>query len=216
MNTGAEAVESGIKVARKWGYEVKGVPDGQAKIIVAAGNFHGRTTTIISFSDDPVAHDHYGPYTPGFVTRARTATWQRCAGAITDDVVAVLLEPIQGEAGRARSRRPATWPGSASLHPRAQRAVHRRRDPVRARPDRPHAGLRARGRRRRRLPARQGARRRHRPGLGGRCRSRRARRAAARPARQHVRRQPARLRGRTRGGRAAADRRVPGAGHPTR
>ena len=70
MNTGAEAVESGIKVARKWGYEVKGVPDGRAKIIVAAGNFHGRTTTIISFSDDPDAHDHYGPYTPGFVTRA--------------------------------------------------------------------------------------------------------------------------------------------------
>ena len=68
MNTGAEAVESGIKVARKWGYEVKGVPDGRAKIIVASGNFHGRTTTIISFSDDPVAHDHYGPYTPGFVT----------------------------------------------------------------------------------------------------------------------------------------------------
>ena len=56
MNTGAEAVESGIKVARKWGYEVKGVPDGRAVIIVASGNFHGRTTTIISFSDDPLAH----------------------------------------------------------------------------------------------------------------------------------------------------------------
>ena len=67
MNTGAEAVESAIKVARKWGYEVKGVPDGRALIIVATGNFHGRTTTIISFSDDPVAHDHYGPYTPGFL-----------------------------------------------------------------------------------------------------------------------------------------------------
>ena len=65
MNTGAEAVESAIKIARKWGYEVKGVPDGQAKIIVAAGNFHGRTTTIISFSDDSSAHDHFGPYTPG-------------------------------------------------------------------------------------------------------------------------------------------------------
>ncbi len=67
MNTGAEAVESAIKVARKWGYEVKGVPDGRALIIVATGNFHGRTTTIISFSDDPEAHDHYGPYTPGFL-----------------------------------------------------------------------------------------------------------------------------------------------------
>ncbi len=98
MNTGAEAVESAIKVARKWGYEVKGVPDGRAKIIVAAGNFHGRTTTIISFSDDPVAHDHFGPYTPGFVT-VPYGDLAALEAAITDDVVAVLLEPIQGEAG---------------------------------------------------------------------------------------------------------------------
>src|SRR3546814_16198346 len=66
MNTGAEAVESGIKIARKWGYEVKGVAANQANIIVAEGNFHGRTTTIISFSDDPEAHDNYGPFKPGF------------------------------------------------------------------------------------------------------------------------------------------------------
>ena len=98
MNTGAEAVESGIKVARKWGYEVKGVPDGQAKIIVAQGNFHGRTTTIISFSDDPVAHDHYGPYTPGFIT-IPYGDLEALRNAITDDVVAVLIEPIQGESG---------------------------------------------------------------------------------------------------------------------
>ncbi|HET9647013.1 MAG TPA: ornithine--oxo-acid transaminase [Microlunatus sp.] len=98
MNTGAEAVESGIKVARKWGYEVKGVPDGRAKIIVAAGNFHGRTTTIISFSDDPEAHDHYGPYTPGFV-RVPFGDLTALEAAIDDDVVAVLIEPIQGEAG---------------------------------------------------------------------------------------------------------------------
>jgi ornithine--oxo-acid transaminase len=98
MNTGAEAVESGIKVARKWGYEVKGVPDGQAKIIVARGNFHGRTTTIISFSDDPVAHDHYGPYTPGFIT-IPYGDLEALRNAITDDVVAVLIEPIQGESG---------------------------------------------------------------------------------------------------------------------
>ena len=65
MNTGAEAVESGIKVARKWGYDVKGLAEGRAKIIVAAGNFHGRTTTIISFSDDPDARGGFGPYTPG-------------------------------------------------------------------------------------------------------------------------------------------------------
>ncbi len=98
MNTGAEAVESGIKVGRKWGYEVKGVPDGRAMIIVASGNFHGRTTTIISFSDDPLAHDHYGPYTPGFVM-VPYGDLEALRNAITEDVVAVLLEPIQGESG---------------------------------------------------------------------------------------------------------------------
>ena len=98
MNTGAEAVESAIKVARKWGYEVKGVPDGRALIIVATGNFHGRSTTIISFSDDPLAHDHFGPYTPGFVT-VPYGDLEALHEAITDDVVAVLLEPIQGESG---------------------------------------------------------------------------------------------------------------------
>jgi ornithine--oxo-acid transaminase len=98
MNTGAEAVESAIKVARKWGYEVKGVPDGKALIIVASGNFHGRTTTIVSFSDDPAAHDHFGPYTPGFVM-VPYGDLEALHEAITDDVVAVLLEPIQGESG---------------------------------------------------------------------------------------------------------------------
>jgi ornithine--oxo-acid transaminase len=98
MNTGAEAVESGIKVARKWGYDVKGVPDGQAKIVVAAGNFHGRTTTIISFSDDDSARRGFGPYTPGFVT-VPYGNLEALTEAIDDDVVAVLLEPIQGEAG---------------------------------------------------------------------------------------------------------------------
>jgi ornithine--oxo-acid transaminase len=98
MNTGAEAVESGIKVARKWGYRVKGVPAGQAQIIVAGGNFHGRTTTIVSFSDDPDARDDFGPYTPGFVT-VPYGDLDALRAAITDDTVAVLLEPIQGEAG---------------------------------------------------------------------------------------------------------------------
>jgi ornithine--oxo-acid transaminase len=98
MNTGAEAVESAIKVARKWGYEVKGVPDGRAVIIVASGNFHGRTTTIVSFSDDPLAHDHFGPYTPGFVM-VPYGDLGAIRDAITEDVVAVLLEPIQGESG---------------------------------------------------------------------------------------------------------------------
>jgi ornithine--oxo-acid transaminase len=98
MNTGAEAVETAIKTARKWGYLVKGVPDGQARIIVMGGNFHGRTTTIISFSDDPVARDHYGPYTPGF-DRVPYGDAQALEAAITNDTVAVLLEPIQGEGG---------------------------------------------------------------------------------------------------------------------
>ena len=98
MNTGAEAVESGIKVARAWGYRVKGVPDGRAKIIVAAGNFHGRTTTIISFSDDPDARDGFGPYTPGFVT-VPYGDSAALEAAIDEDTVAVLVEPVQGEAG---------------------------------------------------------------------------------------------------------------------
>ncbi|WP_370328181.1 ornithine--oxo-acid transaminase [Euzebya sp.] len=98
MNTGAEAVETGIKTARKWAYEVKGVPDGTAEIIVAEGNFHGRTTTIVSFSDDPLAHDHFGPYTPGFV-RVPYGRADAIADAITPRTAAVLIEPIQGEAG---------------------------------------------------------------------------------------------------------------------
>ena len=98
MNTGAEAVETAIKVARKWGYRVKGVPEDSATIVVMEGNFHGRTTTIISFSDDKVARDDYGPFTPGF----RSVTYgdaDALRAAIDDTTVAVLLEPIQGEGG---------------------------------------------------------------------------------------------------------------------
>ncbi|MFJ6695941.1 ornithine--oxo-acid transaminase [Streptomyces sp. NPDC091272] len=98
MNTGAEAVETAVKTARKWGYRVKGVPDGRARIVVASDNFHGRTTTIVSFSTDPEARADYGPYTPGFdiVPYGDLAALER---ALSDDTVAVLLEPIQGEAG---------------------------------------------------------------------------------------------------------------------
>src|SRR5215472_6193432 len=98
MNTGAEAVETAIKTARKWGYEVKGVPADEAVIIAFSGNFHGRTTTIISFSTDPDARASYGPYTPGF--RVVPYGDAEALGAAMDDrVVGVLVEPIQGEAG---------------------------------------------------------------------------------------------------------------------
>ncbi|MCM2577952.1 ornithine--oxo-acid transaminase [Streptomyces meridianus] len=98
MNTGAEAVETAVKTARKWGYRVKGVPDGRAKIVVADNNFHGRTTTIVSFSTDPEARADFGPYTPGFeiVPYGDLAALE---AAVDEHTVAVLLEPIQGEAG---------------------------------------------------------------------------------------------------------------------
>jgi len=98
MNTGAEAVESAIKVARAWGYRVKGVAPGRATIIVADGNFHGRTTTIISFSGDEQARADFGPYTPGFVS-VPYGDAEALEAAIDENTVAVLIEPIQGEAG---------------------------------------------------------------------------------------------------------------------
>ncbi|MFD5647925.1 ornithine--oxo-acid transaminase [Streptomyces sp. NPDC127039] len=98
MNTGAEAVESGIKVARKWAYDVKGVPADRATIVVAADNFHGRTTTIVSFSTDESARSGFGPFTPGF----RIVPYNDLAAleaAVDETTAAVLIEPIQGEAG---------------------------------------------------------------------------------------------------------------------
>jgi ornithine--oxo-acid transaminase len=98
MNSGAEAVESGIKVARKWGTDVKGVPAGLANIVVAENNFHGRTISIVSFSTDESARGGFGPFTPGFRT-VPFGDADALAAAIDENTVAVLLEPIQGEAG---------------------------------------------------------------------------------------------------------------------
>lgn len=98
MNTGAEAVETGIKVARAWGYRVKGIAPDAATIVVADGNFHGRTTTIVGFSDDPVSHDDFGPYGGGFV-HVPYGDAAAIEAAIDENTAAVLIEPIQGEAG---------------------------------------------------------------------------------------------------------------------
>lgn len=98
MNTGAEAVETAIKAARRWGYEKKQVPDDQARILVFDGNFHGRTTTIVGFSTDESSRRHFGPFTPGF-TRIPYGDLSATERAFDDSVVAVLVEPIQGEAG---------------------------------------------------------------------------------------------------------------------
>ena len=98
MNTGAEGVETALKVARRWGYQRKGVASGRAEIIVCDGNFHGRTTTIIGFSSDPESRDDFGPFTPGFVT-VPFGDASALRAAITENTVAFLVEPVQGEAG---------------------------------------------------------------------------------------------------------------------
>jgi len=98
MNSGAEAVETALKLARKWAYQVKGVPRHQAEIIVAEGNFHGRTISIVTFSSEPLYRDDFGPFTPGFVT-VKYGDASQIEEAITPRTAAVLLEPIQGEGG---------------------------------------------------------------------------------------------------------------------
>ncbi|WP_107982839.1 ornithine--oxo-acid transaminase [Rhodococcus sp. OK519] len=98
MNTGAEAVETALKLARKWGYDIKGVERERAEIITFTGNFHGRTIGVVGFSTDPDARDGFGPFPPGFPS-VEYGSAEALAAAITDDTVAVLVEPIQGEAG---------------------------------------------------------------------------------------------------------------------
>ena len=98
MNTGAEAVETAVKAARKWGYKVKGIAEGRAEIIVAAGNFAGRTTTIVGFSSEPQYRDGFGPFAPGFVS-VPFGDAEALEAAITRNTAAFLVEPVQGEAG---------------------------------------------------------------------------------------------------------------------
>lgn len=98
MNTGAEAVETAIKCARRWGYRIKGIPDGQAEILVARGNFHGRTNTIVGFSSEPEYRAGFGPFTPGF-RYFDFGDMASVEAAATPHTCAVLVEPIQGEAG---------------------------------------------------------------------------------------------------------------------
>ncbi len=99
MNTGAEAVETAIKLCRKWAYEKKGIPENEAKIIVCENNFHGRTTTIISFSNDPDARKNFGPYTEGFIKVEYDNLDALAEALATENVAGFLVEPIQGEAG---------------------------------------------------------------------------------------------------------------------
>jgi ornithine--oxo-acid transaminase len=99
MNTGAEAVETAIKVARKWAYEVKGIPENEGNIVVCEGNFHGRTTTIISFSSDPDSKKNFGPYTPGFLSIPYNNLSALRDALSQKNTIGILVEPIQGEAG---------------------------------------------------------------------------------------------------------------------
>ena len=159
MNTGAEAVETGIKLARKWGYERKGVEPDRAEIVVCAGNFHGRTTTIVGFSDDPLARTGFGPFAPGFVL-VPYGDADALREAIGPNTVGV---PRRAGPGRGRGDHPARrLPRRRAVDlRRGRRPADRRRGPVRPRAHRPALRLRPRGRARRPLPARQGARRRH-------------------------------------------------------
>ena len=196
MNSGAEAVESAVKAVRKWGYEVKGVPDGKAEIIVAADNFHGRTMGIVGFSTDPDARGGFGPFAPGFVV-VPFGDADAFEKAITPNTVAFLVEPIQGEAGVIIPPAGYFAKRARALHA-AQGHAHPRRDPDRARPHRQTARRGARGDRGRRDAGRQGAVRRLLSGLGGAFQFRSAGRAEARPAWLDLRRQSAGLRHRAR------------------
>ena len=211
MNTGAEAVETAIKAARRWGYDVKGVAPDRAKIVVAGGNFHGRTVTIVSFSDDPSARRRVRAIHARVRDRARTATSTRSRAG---DRRRHRRVPRRADPGRGRGGRPARRVPArrrASSAPNGTSCC----SPTRSSRGSGRTGttfaMRARGRRARRLHPGEGARRRDRGALGGRRRPGRARRVPARRARLHVRWEPARVRRGPRGPRHPAIGRVPGA-----
>ena len=208
MNSGAEAVETAIKTARKWGYEVKGVAPDRAKVIVAGGNFHGRTITIVSFSTDEASRRNFGPLTPGFevVPYGDAAALE---AAIDDDTVAFLVEPIQGEAGVVvppegylrRARELCTERNVLLVADEIQTGLGRTGTTFACEHDgvRPDVFI---------LGKALGGR--DRAAVGGRRGRGDPRGVQAGGARQHVRRQPARVRDRAPGRRDAPDRRVPG------
>ncbi len=143
MNSGTEAVESAIKVARKWGYKVKGIPDNQAEIIVCTNNFHGRTISIVSFSTDEQYRDGFGPFLSGFkIIPFGDAAALRAA--ITPNTAAFLVEPIQGEAG-VLIPPDGFLAEAAAICKQNNVLLDGRRDPVRPRPHRQALRLRARG-----------------------------------------------------------------------
>ena len=164
MNSGAEAVETSIKASRKWGYDVKGIPYPEAEIIVAEGNFHGRTTTIVGFSTDPDSTSRFGPFSPGFRI-VKYGDVEAVRAAITPRTCAVLVEPIQGEGGRHHPAEGLPEGPARDLRPEP-RPADPRRDPVRPRPHREDVRLRARGHPARRRHDRQGPLRRLLPRLG--------------------------------------------------
>jgi ornithine--oxo-acid transaminase len=127
MNTGAEGVETAIKAARKWGYKIKGIPEGKAEIVTFTGNFHGRTTTIISFSDDAQYRDGFGPFTDGFKL-VPYGDLEAVKKAVNANTAAILVEPSRGRA--ASTCRPGLPEGDRGALQGEERPLHRRRDPV--------------------------------------------------------------------------------------
>ena len=197
MNTGAEAVETAIKAARRWGYTVKGIAPGRAQIIVAEGNFHGRTTTIVGFSSEAAYRDGFGPFAPGF-RPVPFGDLDAVERAITRDTAAVLVEPIQGEAGIIVP--PEGYLAGLRRICDANRVLlDLRRGAVGPGPHRQMVRVPARERGAGRARARQGAGRRRAAGLGLRRHARGDGRVHAGLARLDLRRQRACGRGRARG-----------------